>query len=148
VFSVPYSILKIVGTIFEVSQHSVSMWAIVIYRFFSANDSMRMVRCGICGNKWVPEMLIASIEPPAGLAIMGKGAFIQARVCRQRRKGNGDVNATIVSDALPFLEYELYRQVGNIVRMPFLLTNMANPRFVHVADRKNEGPWRECSLRL
>ncbi|KAG6964221.1 hypothetical protein JG688_00007803 [Phytophthora aleatoria] len=73
--------------------------------------SMRMVRCGVCGNKWVPEMMIASIEPPAGLAMMGKGTFIQARVCRQRRKGTGDVNATIVSDALPFLEYELYRQV-------------------------------------
>lgn len=73
---------------------------------------MRMVRCGICGNKWVPEMLIASIEPPPGLAMMGKGTFIQARVCRQRRKGAGDVNATIVSESLPFLEYELYRQVG------------------------------------
>lgn len=70
----------------------------------------------MCGNKWVPEMLLASIEPPAGLAMMGKGTFIQARVCRQRRKGNGDVNATIVSDALPFLEYELYRQVQTSAR--------------------------------
>ena len=57
-------------------------------------------------------MMIASIEPPAGLAMIGKGTFIQARVCRQRRKGTGDVSATIVSDALPFLEYELYRQVS------------------------------------
>ncbi|RLN74232.1 hypothetical protein BBJ28_00000605 [Nothophytophthora sp. Chile5] len=77
---------------------------------------MRMVRCGVCGDKWVPEMLIASIEPPAGLAMMGKGTFVQARVCRQRRKGTGDVNATIVSDALPFLEYELYRQVRHTAR--------------------------------
>eukprot|EP00644_Phytophthora_capsici_P018378 jgi/Phyca11/531041/estExt2_fgenesh1_pm.C_PHYCAscaffold_910005 len=83
--------------------------------------SMRMVRCGVCGNKWVPEMMIASIEPPAGLAMMGKGTFIQARVCRQRRKGTGDVNATIVSDALPFLEYELYRQL--IVKMKVLGVN-------------------------
>jgi hypothetical protein len=82
---------------------------------------MRMVRCGICGNKWVPEMLIASIEPPAGLAIMGKGTLIQARVCRQRRKATGDINATIVSDALPFLEYELYRQL--IVKMKVLGVN-------------------------
>lgn len=84
-------------------------------------SNMRMVRCGICGNKWVPEMLIASIEPPVGLAIMGSGAFIQARVCRQRRKGTGDINATIVSDALPFLEYELYRQL--IVKMKVLGVN-------------------------
>ena len=77
--------------------------------------SMRMVRCGVCGNKWVPEMMIASIEPPAGLAMIGKGTFVQARVCRQRKKGTGDVSATIVSDALPFLEYELYRQVSDYV---------------------------------
>ncbi|KAF1323858.1 putative ca2-dependent phospholipid-binding protein, partial [Globisporangium splendens] len=80
--------------------------------WYAPLHSMRMVRCGICGNKWVPEMLIASIEPPSGLATMGKGTFIQARVCRQRRKGTGDVNATIVSESLPFLEYELYRQIG------------------------------------
>ncbi|CAH0479305.1 unnamed protein product [Peronospora belbahrii] len=84
-------------------------------------SNMRMVRCGVCGNKWVPEMMIASIEPPAGLAMVGKGAFIQARVCRQRRKGTGDVNATIVSNALPFLEYELYRQL--IVKMKVLGVN-------------------------
>ncbi|KAL4172025.1 hypothetical protein KRP22_007200 [Phytophthora ramorum] len=63
-------------------------------------SNMRMVRCGVCGNKWVPEMMIASIEPPAG---------------------TGDVNATIVSDALPFLEYELYRQL--IVKMKVLGVN-------------------------
>ncbi|KAF4318048.1 hypothetical protein BBO99_00004195 [Phytophthora kernoviae] len=36
-------------------------------------------------------------------------------------KGTGDVNATIVSDALPFLEYELYRQL--IVKMKVLGVN-------------------------
>ncbi|CAI5711817.1 unnamed protein product [Peronospora destructor] len=84
-------------------------------------SNMRMVRCGVCGSKWVPEMMIASIEPPVGLAMMEKGAFIQARVCRHRRKGNGDVNATIVSNALPFVEYELYRQL--IVKMKVLGVN-------------------------
>ncbi|CAI5707547.1 unnamed protein product [Peronospora effusa] len=84
-------------------------------------SNMRMVRCGVCRSKWVPEMMIASIEPPTGLAMMGKGTFIQARVCRQRKKGTGDVNATIVSDALPFLEYELYRQL--IVKMKVLGVN-------------------------
>lgn len=76
---------------------------------------MRMVRCGICRNKWVPEMLLASIEPPSGLAVVGSGCFVQARVCRQRRKSTGDANATIISDALPFVEYELYRQVRLIM---------------------------------
>jgi len=108
-----------------------------------------MVRCGMCGNKWVPEMLLASIEPPAGLAMMGKGTFIQARVCRQRRKGNGDVNATIVSDALPFLEYELYRQVCVAARaravaraIEFELTCSG------IAYCQDEGAWSERSLRF
>ncbi|KAG1688981.1 hypothetical protein DVH05_010250 [Phytophthora capsici] len=107
---VPHSVLSISSSILKV------FISHVVLHF-----SMRMVRCGVCGNKWVPEMMIASIEPPAGLAMMGKGTFIQARVCRQRRKGAGDVNATIVSDALPFLEYELYRQL--IVKMKVLGVN-------------------------
>ncbi|CEG46609.1 Predicted Ca2-dependent phospholipid-binding protein [Plasmopara halstedii] len=95
----------------RVSQSPCLLCHIPYSRSLAPFSNMRMVRCGVCGNKWVPEMMIASIEPPAGLAMMGKGTFIQARVCRQRRKGTGDVNATIVSDALPFLEYELYRQM-------------------------------------
>ncbi|ETV98354.1 hypothetical protein, variant [Aphanomyces invadans] len=74
-------------------------------------SNMRMVRCGVCGRKWVPEMLLSSTEPLCGMAITGSGTFIQARVCRQRRRGTGDANATIVSEALPFLEYEMHRQL-------------------------------------
>ncbi|ETV72921.1 hypothetical protein, variant 2 [Aphanomyces astaci] len=74
-------------------------------------SNMRMVRCGVCGRKWVPEMLLCSTEPLCGMAITGSGTFIQARVCRQRRRGTGDANATIVSEALPFLEYEMHRQL-------------------------------------
>ncbi|RQM23253.1 hypothetical protein B5M09_002650 [Aphanomyces astaci] len=75
-----------------------------------SRSAMRMVRCGVCGRKWVPEMLLCSTEPLCGMAITGSGTFIQARVCRQRRRGTGDANATIVSEALPFLEYEMHRQ--------------------------------------
>ncbi|CAI5738144.1 unnamed protein product [Hyaloperonospora brassicae] len=95
----------------QVSQSSCLLCHIPYSRSLAPFSNMRMVRCGVCGNKWVPEMMIASIEPPAGLAMIGKGTFVQARVCRQRKKGTGDVSATIVSDALPFLEYELYRQM-------------------------------------
>jgi hypothetical protein len=45
--------------------------------------------------------------------LVGEGTLVQARVCRSlpfQRKG-GSKNAEIVSDALPFLEYELQRQL-------------------------------------
>jgi hypothetical protein len=71
---------------------------------------MRLVRCGLCRRKYVPEVLLASIEPPPGLAITGRGRIVEARVCRAKKKNaQGDANATIVSEAIPFLEYLIYR---------------------------------------
>ena len=66
-------------------------------------------------------MLLSTVEPIPGLAIVGGGTLIQARVCRQIKLSTGDTNATIVSDALPFLEYELYRQL--LVKMKVMGVN-------------------------
>ena len=65
----------------------------------------------MCGKKWVPEVTLATCEPPARLPIRGSGVFIQARVCRSRQPANGESDALAVSEALPFLEYELARQM-------------------------------------
>ncbi len=63
-------------------------------------------------------MLIATIEPPAGMAITGRGCLIQARLCRPKRdESRGDQQAKEVSDGLPFLEYELHRQLINKLRI-------------------------------
>ncbi|MGK3759253.1 MAG: hypothetical protein ACI8RD_011570, partial [Bacillariaceae sp.] len=43
--------------------------------------NMKLVPCMLCGKKWVPEVLLATCEPPARLPIRGPGVFIQARVC-------------------------------------------------------------------
>lgn len=67
-----------------------------------------------------------------GLAIIGHGMLIQSRVCRSIKQSTGDANATIVSEALPFLEYELYRQV---IFLYILLIQNAK---VVVAHGKNE----------
>lgn len=62
--------------------------------------------------RWVPEVLLATCEPPARLPIRGPGVFIQARVCRTRPpERNSEIDALAVSEALPFLEYELARQL-------------------------------------
>ena len=56
-------------------------------------------------------VVLATCEPPARLPIRGPGVFIQARVCRSRAPSSGESDALAVSDALPFLEYELARQL-------------------------------------
>mmetsp|Transcript_20579 Transcript_20579/g.31165 ORF Transcript_20579/g.31165 Transcript_20579/m.31165 type:complete len:1455 (-) Transcript_20579:42-4406(-) len=74
-------------------------------------QNLRLVPCQLCGKKWVPEVILSTIEPPAKLPIRGSGVFIQARVCRSRPKATGETDALAVSEALPFLEYELSRQL-------------------------------------
>lgn len=105
-------------------------------------SNMKLVPCLLCGKKWVPEILLATVEPPDSLPIRGSGVFvqvsqvkvpavstsgalwahssalahiialgIQARVCRSRPKSTGESDALAVSEALPFLEYELARQL-------------------------------------
>ena len=62
-------------------------------------------------------MLIATIEPPQGMNVTGRGCLIQARLCRPKRaESRGDQQAKEVSDGLPFLEYELHRQLINKLR--------------------------------
>lgn len=65
----------------------------------------------------VPDVLIATIQPPQGLNVTGRGCLIQARLCRPKRaESRGDQQAKEVSDGLPFLEYELHRQLINKLR--------------------------------
>ena len=59
---------------------------------------MKLVPCLSCGKKWVPEIILATVEPPARLPIRGSGVFIQARVCRTRPKGTGESDALAVSE--------------------------------------------------
>ncbi|XP_065577802.1 C2 domain-containing protein 5-like isoform X2 [Artemia franciscana] len=74
---------------------------------------VKLARCNVCRKYKVPDVLLATIEVPKGVSVEGKGSLIQARVCRSKReyRGGGDSQAKEVSDALPFLEYELHRQL-------------------------------------
>jgi hypothetical protein len=73
--------------------------------------NLKLVPCLICGKKWVPECIFSTTEPPKRLPMRGPGVFIQARVCRSRPKAIGETDALAVSEALPFLEYDLARQL-------------------------------------
>lgn len=74
-------------------------------------SNLKLVPCLLCGKKWVPEVILATVEPPDHLPIRGSGVFIQAHVCRSRPKSTGETDALAVSEALPFLEYDLARQL-------------------------------------
>lgn len=74
-------------------------------------SNMKLVPCLLCGKKWVPEIILATVEPPSRLPVRGSGVFIQARVCRSRPKASDESDALAVSEALPFLEFELARQL-------------------------------------
>ena len=69
--------------------------------------NMKLVPCGLCRGKWVPEVLIATVEPPPLLPITGKGILIESRVCRARHGGRGKnvsaEDASNVSDDPYFL---------------------------------------------
>jgi hypothetical protein len=96
---------------------------------------MRLVPCLKCKSKWVPETILASVEPSVVLGIrgksiylsinliiylmimslsvlsIGKGELLEARVCRSRRTGTSETDAVKISEALPFLEFDVQRQM-------------------------------------
>ena len=83
---------------------------------------MKCAVCNVNGGEIrkgkVPDVLIVTIEPPSGIAVTGRGCLIQARLFRAKRdESRGDQQAKEVSDGLPFLEYELHRQLINKLRI-------------------------------
>ena len=73
--------------------------------------AVQCVPCAMCGSHGVPALLLATIDAPPFVPIVGGLAHVEARVCRAKKDAKGDVNATFVSEALPFLEFDLHRQL-------------------------------------
>lgn len=76
-----------------------------------SSASNQLPDCTICKSSKVPDVLLMTIEPPNNLNIVSPGCLVQARVCRAKRDSHGEANAKEIGDALPFLEYELHRQL-------------------------------------
>lgn len=72
---------------------------------------MRLVPCVLCRRKWVPEFIISTLEPPKHLPIRGEGILIEAVVCRARKSAVGEQDAVKVSEVLPFIEFDIQRQL-------------------------------------
>ena len=78
---------------------------------------IRLSRCGVCGAGKVPDILLTTVVPPPGLDIVGQGGLIQARVLKLKKDLKGENNAREVSDVLPFIEYEIHRQLVNKLKV-------------------------------
>lgn len=76
-----------------------------------ADSISSLANCTICELSKVPDILLLTIEPPENLNIVSGGTLVQARVCRAKRDWRGESSAKEIGDALPFLEYELHRQL-------------------------------------
>lgn len=66
-----------------------------------------------CRKSKVPEVLLTTIEIPDNLQIIGRGCLIHAQACRYKKDLKSESNAKEISDALPFLEYDLQRLLVN-----------------------------------
>ncbi|XP_043197574.1 C2 domain-containing protein 5-like, partial [Amphibalanus amphitrite] len=83
----------------------------------SAPASALQFNCAVCRKSKVPDVVFSTIEPPGGLPVTGRGCLVQARVCREKADVKSEVLAKEVSDRLPFLEYELHRQLLTKLRI-------------------------------
>ncbi|TRY58631.1 hypothetical protein DNTS_024782 [Danionella cerebrum] len=73
--------------------------------------------CQCCRRYKVPDVLFTTIDLPSDANLIGKGCLIQARLCRTKKKAQGEGNATAISNLLPFLEYELHTQLMNKLKL-------------------------------
>lgn len=76
-----------------------------------------MSKCAICKRARVPDVMFTTIEVPANIPMTGRGCFIQATVCKNKKDLRGELNAKEISDCLPFLEYELHSLLLNKLKV-------------------------------
>ncbi|XP_077597608.1 C2 domain-containing protein 5 isoform X4 [Stigmatopora nigra] len=87
------------------------------YDEFNMPFPAQLTYCYICRRQKVPDVLFTTIDLPSEAAIAGKGCLIQARLCRLKKRAQGEVNATAISNLLPFMEYELHTQLMNKLKL-------------------------------
>eukprot|EP00750_Incisomonas_marina_P029976 INCI7249.2.p1 GENE.INCI7249.2~~INCI7249.2.p1 ORF type:complete len:1265 (+),score=217.26 INCI7249.2:432-4226(+) len=91
-------------------------------------------RAPVQAAAYVPEFILASIEPPEKLPTVGKCHLIEARVARvlptSARGGRTEYCAEKVSTMIPFLLYDLHRQL--LLKMRFMQVNTAWALFTQI----------------
>lgn len=105
---------------------------------YSENDlpfPVALSNCATCGLALVPDVLFTSIQPLSEIETVGKGCLIRAIVSRPRKKSSNELSAKIISDNLPFIEYELHRQLLGKLKLKGM--NMLYGLKVHISIGEN-----------
>ncbi|KAK9764488.1 hypothetical protein K7432_007950 [Basidiobolus ranarum] len=87
------------------------------YSIHSSPFPIKLVRCAGCKKKYVSEILLSTTELPSELDVIGKSCYVEAHVCRTKKNKDGESNASIVSDAIPFVEYDIHRELMNKLKI-------------------------------
>ncbi|XP_063933676.1 C2 domain-containing protein 5-like isoform X3 [Zophobas morio] len=77
-------------------------------------------KCRSCQKFYVPDILICTLELQPGSqlgSLLIESLCVEASVCRAKKKLQGESNAIVVSEVLPFIEYELHRQLLNKLKL-------------------------------
>ena len=85
-------------------------------KFCPFEGMMDFTRCNECKKRHVPQILFSTLESPYFYQGAGEESFFQpylidAYVCRGKKTKEGENNASSVSDAIPFIESDLHRQL-------------------------------------
>lgn len=79
---------------------------------------MKLMLCSVCKKKWVPEILLTTIEPPRGIPVKGASTLVEARVCIVKDKSpTVEKECSSISDELFFLEMEMHQQLTTKMKL-------------------------------
>lgn len=81
----------------------------VPYRRRRAPYPVELTLCRLCRRRYVPDLILATVEPPPELIPAGEPVLIDAFVVKPLR--SRQVSAAAISSAMPFVEYDLHRQL-------------------------------------
>lgn len=112
-----YSLNESLSGVDELKSQSSCGVCHIPYSEASVPFPVNLVKCAVCRKSRVPDILFSTTEIPRNIPIVGKGCLVQARVCRQKKDAKGEMNAKEISDSLPFLEYDLHRQLLNKLKV-------------------------------
>jgi hypothetical protein len=76
--------------------------------------------CLECQSDYVPEMIVATIPPPQGLSVIGAPKLVEARMFQSKQSSKvlkSEMNATHISEAVFFIEYNLHTQLINKIKV-------------------------------
>lgn len=84
----------------------------VPYRRKRAPYEVDLSLCRLCHRRYVPDMILATIDPPPELESAGETGLVEAFVLKPlKKKRDNEVTASAISSAMPFVEYDLHRQL-------------------------------------